>query len=90
MYIYSGLNKNTQKSIQEIRIIARIIVLDLNHNALLISSISLLRDKLVYSGSKTWMRYKNKQPFWKYLADSNQPRTRAPVFPLTETQPGKL
>lgn len=39
-----------QKSLQEIRIVARLIVLNLNHNALLISSVCLLGDKLIASG----------------------------------------
>lgn len=94
MYIYIQVWTKTPKRLQEIRIVARVIVLDLNNNALLISSIYLLGDKLiaselliinlskpyvlsdpdnfnnanpivtlVYSGYKTLIRYKNKQPF---------------------------
>lgn len=84
MYVHIfRFEQNDQKRLQEIKIVARLIVLDPNHNAHLISSICLLGNKLVYSGYKSIIRYKTKSPLesvWLILTNP----VREPQFPLLQ------
>lgn len=75
--------QNHQERLQEIKIVARLLVLDPNHNANLISSNCLLGNKLVYSGYKTMIGYKTSshlESVWLILTNP----VPEPQFPLLQ------